>query len=52
MKGLIITAALLMLLGLAGRGDYADAAEQADYYQNMVCSGAWPDYENRGTDCG
>lgn len=32
--------------------DFKDAINQESHYTSMVCSGAWPDYENLKPDCG
>ena len=50
---LIVTAILLFLfiLGTVGRGDYEDALKQEAFYNEMVCKGLWPDYNNLGVDC-
>lgn len=36
---------VILLFGLAGRTDYADAKLQEEQYCEMVKSGKWPDYE-------
>ena len=41
----------LLALGMAGDGDYQEAQDQATFYNEMVCKGAWPDYENRKPTC-
>ena len=50
---LIVTAILLFLfiLGTVGRGDYEDALAQEAFYNEMVCKGLWPDYNNLGVEC-
>ena len=50
----IIVAAILLflfILGTVGRGDYEDALAQEALYNEMVCKGLWPDYNNLGVDC-
>jgi hypothetical protein len=34
-----------------GKGDLQEAQDQAAFYNEMVCKGAWPDYENRKPTC-
>jgi len=41
----------LLALGIAGNGDLQEAQDQAAVYNEMVCDGAWPDYENRKPTC-
>ena len=41
----------LLALGIAGTGDLQEAQDQAAFYNEMVCKGAWPDYENRRPTC-
>ena len=43
--------ALLVGLGVAGSGDLEEAETQAKVYNDMVCAGHWPDYENRKPKC-
>jgi hypothetical protein len=43
--------ALLVGLGVAGNGDLEEAEKQAKVYNDMVCAGHWPDYENRKPKC-
>lgn len=40
-----IAAALVLLLGLAGRMDYEDQQADQAYYCEMVKAGYWPDYQ-------
>ena len=48
----IAIAGLFILgLGLAGKGDLQEAQDQAKVYNEMVCAGHWPDYENRKPTC-
>ena len=42
---------IVVVLGLVGRMDYEDAKAQAEHYTDMVCAGAWPDYDNRNPEC-
>ena len=37
----------LLVLGIAGEGDYQEAQDQAQLYDEMVCKGLWPDFEGR-----
>ena len=50
---LIIMASLFVLLalGIAGNGDIEAEETQAKVYNEMVCAGHWPDYENRKPTC-
>jgi len=45
--GFIFLAALLY----AGQGDYDEAVLADTVYNQNVCNGVWPDYENRKPDC-
>ena len=49
----IIMASLFVLLalGIAGNGDIEAEETQAKVYNEMVCAGHWPDYENRKPAC-
>lgn len=49
----IIILALVFIgaLGFAGNGDLEEAKTQAKVYNQMVCAGHWPDYENRKPRC-
>ena len=42
---------IVVVLGLVGRMDYEDAVAQEQRYTDMVCAGAWPDYDNRNPEC-
>jgi len=44
-------AAIILVLGIVGRMDYEDAQKAEQHYADMVCSGAWPDYDNREPEC-
>jgi sulfite exporter TauE/SafE len=41
----------LLALGIAGSGDYQEAQDQAEFYDEMVCKGLWGDYRNRKPVC-
>ena len=41
----------LLALGIAGTGDIEAEETQARVYNEMVCAGHWPDYENRKPTC-
>ena len=41
----------LLALGIAGNGDIEAEETQAKVYNEMVCAGHWPDYENRKPVC-
>ena len=42
----------LLALGIAGNGDIEAEVDSAKVYNEMVCAGYWPDYENRNPSCG
>ena len=46
--GLVVFAAAY---GLVGTMDINDEKRQAEHYAEMVCAGAWPDYDDRNPDC-
>ena len=41
MKALLVALILLLLLGIAGRGDYEDALMYEEFRQQMVEEGYW-----------
>jgi len=41
----------LLALGIAGSGDIEAEQDSVRLYNEMVCKGAWPDYENRKPAC-
>ena len=41
----------LLALGIAGNGDIEAEEDSARLYNEMVCAGNWPDYENRRPSC-
>ena len=41
----------LLALGIAGSGDIEAEQDSVRLYNEMVCKGAWPDYENRRPSC-
>ena len=41
----------LLALGIAGTGDIEVEEDSARMYNEMVCAGHWPDYENRKPKC-
>ena len=41
----------LLLLGFAGNMDYEDELAEQAFYEEMVCLGHWPDYQNLGVVC-
>jgi hypothetical protein len=43
--------AVFLIIGLAGNSDYEDQLIAENHYNEMVCSGHWPDYENRQPAC-
>ena len=42
---------LVGAMALTGTWDYEEAKRQEQHYIDMVCSGAWPDYNNREPEC-
>lgn len=46
-----VTFLVILGLGLAGSGDLQEAQDQALFYNEMVCKGHWPDYEQRRPKC-
>ena len=50
-RNLLGAAFLVGAIGLAGRWDLEEAERQAAHYTDMVCAGAWPDYDNREPEC-
>lgn len=46
-----IAAAVLAAYGWVGSIDRADSEREAEHYSEMVCAGAWPDYDDRNPDC-
>jgi hypothetical protein len=48
---LIIAALMFAAYGWVGSMERADAEREAEHYAEMVCAGAWPDYDNRNPDC-
>ena len=43
---------LILALSLAVTAcGFDDVTLEADHYEQMVCAGAWPDYEHRKPDC-
>lgn len=50
--GVAAVISLIMLaMGVVGNGDYEDALADEEFYKEMVCKGAWPDYNNLGVVC-
>ncbi len=43
--------AVVLVFGFVGQMDYEDEVNEASHYDEMVCSGHWPDYERREPDC-
>lgn len=41
----------VLALGIAGNGDIEAEEDSARMYTEMVCKGAWPDYEGRKPKC-
>jgi len=41
----------VLALGIAGSGDIEAEQDSARLYNEMVCAGNWPDYENRRPQC-
>ena len=42
---------LIAAMSLAGHWDMEEAERAAAHYRDMVCVGAWPDYDNRNPEC-
>ena len=41
----------VLALGIAGNGDIEAEEDSARMYNEMVCAGHWPDYENKNPVC-
>lgn len=41
----------LLALGIVGTMDLEDAKADANYYNDMVCQGAWPNYKQVEVTC-
>jgi hypothetical protein len=41
----------LLALGIAGSGDIEVEEDSARMYNEMVCKGYWPDYDNKNPVC-
>lgn len=46
-----IIAVLVYSVVMIGDMDHQDAVDMDLHYQEMVCAGHWPDYDNRRPDC-
>ena len=44
-------AAFVAIYGWVGTMDVQDQRRHAEHYAEMVCAGAWPDYDDRNPDC-
>lgn len=51
LRYLLAFIAVVLVFGLVGQMDYEDEVAEASHYDEMVCSGYWPDYERRKPDC-
>ena len=56
MRTAFVTKAAFVILvvwaiGVLGRWDIEEERRQARHYEEMVCAGAWPDYDNREPEC-
>jgi len=49
--GLALLAFVLLTLAAIGDMDYEDAKAEEAHYNDMVCHGYWPDYEQRRPKC-
>jgi len=49
--GLALATAAFLFLGAVGNMDYEDAKAEEAHYNDMVCHGYWPDYEQRRPKC-
>jgi len=47
-----IAAILLVGMVVACDDSYQQAVDDAEFYNDMVCEGYWPDYDQREPDCG
>lgn len=47
-----IVTILLVGMVVACDDSYQQAVDDAEFYNDMVCQGHWPDYEKREPDCG
>jgi hypothetical protein len=43
--------AFTAIYGWVGTMDMKEEQRQAEHYVEMVCAGAWPDYDNRNPNC-
>ena len=51
LAGVLGSALVIAAFGWAGDQDYEVEKREAIIYSEMVCAGAWGDYDNRKTDC-
>ena len=51
MKTAAVAVFLLFAISIAGHWDMQEAQRQEQHYIDMVCAGAWPDYNNREPEC-
>ena len=42
---------LTVIFSITSTLDFGDEIQQASSYQEMVCSGAWPDYKSINPPC-
>lgn len=49
---LIMLIAAILLVLVVSEMSYNDAVAWDAYYDEMVCAGIWPDYDNLKPDCG
>jgi len=43
--------AFTAIYGWVGTMDMKEEQRQAEHYIEMVCAGAWPDYDDRNPNC-
>jgi len=48
---ILVGAAFIVALGIAGRIDFNSELADAVHYCDMVTAGIWPDYAGRFNDC-
>lgn len=51
MKAIALFGSLAVLFVIASNMNFNDQLEQQQHYNQMVCDGLWPDYNNLKPDC-
>lgn len=49
---LLLTIIVILLVLIVSGMSYKDALLSEIYYEEMVCTGIWPDHDNLKPDCG